>query len=425
MSSAAVLAAVQQPTVVNGPEPARKAKMPAVPPAAIIIGLDCATGLQSARLLARRGIPIIGIAANRRHSCCRTNVCERILTADTAGSGLLQALEGLGSELTEKAVLFPCTDMSVLLVSRNRDRLATWYRFALPEQDVVEMLVDKERFYAYAEREGLRIPVTRFLRSREDAETAARMLAFPCIVKPTLKTPEWKKHSAAKAYRVDDADELLEIFDRCATWTDALVVQEWIEGVDADHYTCNCYFGAASEPLATFTTRKLRQWPLTGGEGCLSEESRNDVVREETIRLFQNVRHRGLGYLEMKRDARTGDHLIIEPNICRPTGRSATAEAAGVELLFTMYCDVVGRPLPSGRTQEYRGMKWIHFRRDSQAALCHWWRGDLSLRDWLDSWRGPKTDALFSWRDPLPFWADLVDTGLGVVFNRKSRGRAE
>lgn len=393
--------------------------------AAIIIGLDCGTGLQSARILARHGVPVIGVAADPGHPCCRTRVCERILTADTAGIELIEALIELGRDLAERAVLYPCTDLSVLLVSRHRAELEPWFHVVVPDPDVVELLIDKARFYAYAQQEGFPIPRTFVLRSRVDAEEAARSLRFPAIVKPALKTLEWKRHASAKAFQVSSAEELIGLYDRSSAWSDTLVAQEWIEGGDGDHFTCNCYFNGASEPLVTFTTRKLRQWPPTGGEGCLSEESRNDAVERETIRLFRTIGHRGLGYLEMKRDARTGEHLIIEPNIGRPTGRSANAEAAGVELLYTKYCDTLGWPLPADREQKYRGVKWIHIRRDFQSALYHWRRGDLTLHEWIESWRGPKTDALLSMSDPVPFLADLGRVGLELVFRRKARRRAE
>jgi predicted ATP-grasp superfamily ATP-dependent carboligase len=136
-------------------------------------------------------------------------------------------------------------------------------------------------------------------------------------------------------------------------------------------------------------------------------ECRNDVVRDETVRLFSGVGFWGLVYLEMKRDSRTGQHLIVEPNIGRPTGRSATAEAGGVELLYAMYCDVLGLPLPADLTQRYVGAKWIYLGRDLRSALHYWRRGELSFRGWLDSLRGPKVDAVFSWRDPLPFCFDV------------------
>jgi predicted ATP-grasp superfamily ATP-dependent carboligase len=135
------------------------------------------------------------------------------------------------------------------------------------------------------------------------------------------------------------------------------------------------------------------------------------------------VQYRGLGYLEMKRDARSGRYFIIEPNIGRPTGRSATAEAGGVELLYTMYCDALGWPLPANRIQTYQGVKWIYLRQDLQSVLHYWRRGDLTLKEWWQSWRGRKTYALFSWRDPGPFLSDLHRVARLYLSPRERRKR--
>jgi len=101
------------------------------------------------------------------------------------------------------------------------------------------------------------------------------------------------------------------------------------------------------------------------------------------------------------------DVLIIEPNVGRPTGRSAIAERGGVELVYTAYCDAVGLPIPRTH-QRYVGVKWIDVRRDLQAAVVGYRRGRLSVRDWASSVRGPKAHAIWSTRDPLPFAVDLV-----------------
>ncbi len=185
------------------------------------------------------------------------------------------------------------------------------------------------------------------------------------------------------------------------------MAQEWIEGNDASLYSCNCYFNADSEPLVTFIARKLRQWAPETGTSCLGEECRNDLVLEESIRLFRSVNYHGLGYVEMKRDERTGKHFIIEPNIGRPTGRSAIAEAGGVELLYTKYCDVLNLPLPANREQKYEGVKWIYLRHDIQSAFYYWWHGKLTIGEWWRSMHGLKWDAVFSWTDQAPFWYDL------------------
>lgn len=388
-------------------------------PHAIIVGLDSMTGLQSARILARHHVPVIALGEDPNHPCCRTKVCEKILFTDTSSIETITVLETLGPTLPQKAVLFPCNDLSVLLISRHREKLKAWYHIALPAPEVVEMLVDKISFYTYAQQNGLPIPSTFFLRSRADAEKAAAQLTYPCILKPPMKTELWQEHTKAKVFKVRNAEELLTLYDRYAPWAELLMAQAWVEGTDANLYSCNCYFNADAEPLVTFIARKLRQWPIETGTSCLGEECRNDVVLQESLRLFRGVGYHGLGYVEMKKDARTGEHFIIEPNIGRPTGRSAIAEAGGVALLYTKYCDLVGLPLPTNRQQQYKGVKWIYFRRDLQSAFAYWRRGKLTLKEWWASWQGKKVDALFAWDDLAPFLYDFFGKPLALLTGGK------
>ena len=389
-------------------------------PYAIVIGLDCFTGLQTARILVKRGVPVIAIASDLTHYCCKTKVCEDIFEADTGSEALIDTLMKLGPDLEKKAVLYPCTDLSVLMISRNRECLGDWFHVVLPEGDVIELLMDKMSFYTYAQKAGMPVPRTFFLRDNDEAFQAAGKLDYPCILKPPMKTPKWEEHTKAKVFKASDREDFLRLYEICSDWADVLMAQEWVEGSDASLYSCNCYFNTNSDPVVTFIARKLRQWPPETGTSCLGEEVRNDVVLEESIRLFRSVGYRGLGYVEMKRDERTGKHYIIEPNVGRPTGRSAIAEAGGVDLLYTMYCDAVGLPMPDGLEQKYTGVKWIYLRRDLQSAAYYWRRGDLSLRKWWNSLRGQKAFALFSWSDPAPFWGDIFHGLKRINVKRKT-----
>jgi predicted ATP-grasp superfamily ATP-dependent carboligase len=376
----------------------------------VVLGLDCPNGLQTARVFADRGIDVVGVATRPRHACVRTRACSRKVLAAPRPDGLVASLLTWPEQFEEGSVIVPCTDRAVLGVARHRTALSRRFRIAVPSLDVIEILLDKARFADFAVAHGLPVPQTRVLRSRGDAEDAAQSIGFPCVLKPSIKTVAWERNSAAKAVMVDHAEELPALYDRLAPWTDAMVVQEWVAGGDTDHYTCDCYVAFGGEPLATWVTRKLRQWPPVVGQACLSVECRNDDVRDETLRVLRAAGHHGQGYVEMKWDARSGRHLILEANVGRPTGRSTAAEKGGVELLMTMYCDLIGAPLPEDRTQRYRGSKWIHIRRDAQASIHALLRGTSGPREIIRSWRGPFTFALFSWRDPVPFFADLAAT---------------
>jgi D-aspartate ligase len=107
--------------------------------------------------------------------------------------------------------------------------------------------------------------------------------------------------------------------------------------------------------------------------------------------------------------------MIIEPNVGRPTGRSAIAEGGGVELVYTAYCDAAGLPLPTRRTQQYVGTTWLDLRRDVQAAVVGIRRGELTAREWWSSLRGPRTHAIWSARDPRPFVTDVANVLATVV----------
>lgn len=389
------------------------------PPAAVVVGLDGITGLQTARILARRGVPVIGLVADRRHYAARTRVCRRIVQADLQTERMVEVLEEIGHGLGEPAVLFPCTDSTVMVLSRHRDRLSGHYRLLLPDHAVVESLMNKMSFVTFAQEHDLPIPRTVVLRGRMDAERAAESLTYPSVLKPPIKSATWLGHTSLKVLPVADAEELLATYDRAAGWAEVLVAQEWVAGGEDALYSCNAYFDAAASPLATFVARKLRQWPPHTGISSLGEECRNDEVLAETIRLFRGAGFHGLAYLEMKRDARTGRHYIIEPNVGRPTGRSAIAEGGGVELLYTAYCDAVGAPLPAGRVQDYRGIKWINLRHDVQSALYFLRRGELTMAGWWRSVRGRKVHAVLSISDPLPFLFDLVQAGRKTIRRRR------
>lgn len=158
--------------------------------------------------------------------------------------------------------------------------------------------------------------------------------------------------------------------------------------------------------------------------GSYAVECRNDDVLALALRLFASLPFRGLGYVEMKHEVESGRYLLIEANIGRPTGRSAMAEAGGVELLYTMYSDAAGLPLPTQRVQTYRGASWIDLRRDVLSAVYHWRRGELTAAEWLRSLRGPTVHAVLSARDPLPFAFDVGQSSRRAVGRFVARLRA-
>ncbi|MCZ6703695.1 MAG: carboxylate--amine ligase [Ignavibacteria bacterium] len=386
-------------------------------PYAVIINMDYLTGLQTARILADNGVPVIGLAEKLDHFCAKTNSCEKVIQSGNMSGELIENLIKLGKELEQKAVLYPCQDASVLLVSQNRKQLKPYYHISLPSNETVEMLMNKPRFYEFAQNENLDVAKFFILKERKDALEAVAKLNFPCVLKPHMRSPKWEENTNLKAFKVLNSDEFVKIYDKIYDWSDTLMLQEWIEGDDTSLYSCNSYYNKNSESLADFTAKKLRQWPIVTGNTSLGVDVIDKIVLDVTTELFKKVNYVGLGYVEIKKDINTGKYYIIEPNIGRPTGRSALAEACGVDLIYTMYCDCLGLPLPDSRTQEFKNIKWIHLRTDLQSAYNYWKRGDITFSEWLKSMKGKKFYAVISLKDPIPFLVELKE---GIVYSIKS-----
>jgi D-aspartate ligase len=374
-------------------------------PSAIIVGLDCSTGLQTCRLLARRGIRVIGIAGDARHPATRTNTCARVVAAPVSGEGLMAALADLGRS-EPGAVLFPCTDGSVATLAHHREALQA-FQVVLPDGETVDRLMDKEQFAELMEEQGLPAPRAMLVDSETTAHAVANRLAFPCVVKPTLKTPAWEA-AGPKVRRFEDSEAWIDAAPELLRLHPRLLVQEWIDGGDDTLYSCNCYISPRGTPNVTFVARKLRQWPPRTGVSCLGEAVMDEGIRDLALDVLSSVNFSGLGYVEIKRSPVDGKDHVIEANVGRPTGRSAIAEAGGVELLYTMYCDAVGAPLPVDRPQRDHPVKWLDLRRDLRSSLHYLRSGELTISAWYRSLRGPKVYADLDLTDLRPFAAELA-----------------
>jgi D-aspartate ligase len=392
---------------------------PAEPSPAVVVGLDCVTGLQTSRTLHARGVPVIGLASDVRHFCCRTRTAREVLPMGPEEDQIADALARLGQRLPRPAVLFPCTDPAVRAIARHRSTLDSFFHIALASEETVQRLGDKIQFAKFAESLGLPVPRTHVLRDDDDLEHALAQLGFPTIVKPALRTPLWDRLSPSKVFVARSPAELRSLYTRSRHWTDALVVQEQIPGPDSELMACNAYFDRHGRLVASFVSQKLRQWPPQAGTGCLGRACRDPALVDLTNRLFSAAGFHGLGYLEVKRHPADGRYFLIEANPGRPTSRSALAEHVGVELLLTMYRDALGLPLPEALRQTDEPAAWIYLRQDLRAAYRSWRAGRLAPADWLRSLRDIRASAVFAWNDPGPSLADAAGIGLQLLTRQR------
>lgn len=388
---------------------------------AVVLGLGI-TGLGVVRSLARHRVPVIGLDTTPRRAGAYTRLCRKVLVNSQRPGAVWDALLGLGCDReSERPVLFLTRDTDVLEASARREALAARFRFLLPDPAAVDILMDKVKFADFAREHRLPVPVTHRVRDGRGWERVLDEGPFPCVVKPKYRSEAWIRAGLRKAFIAEGADELRALMARLGRVEGDYVIQEWIPGADRDVHFWLAYYDREGRPVAGFAGRKLRQWPPLVGSTSVAEPSGLAGVEAEARRVLDPFGFRGLGSVEFKQDARDGALKIMEATVGRPNLQSEVAAVNGVDLAYVAYRNLIGLPPPPARA-ERRRVRWIFLDNDLSSALHYWRRGELTLGQFVASYRRPRYFADFSARDPGPFLAIASRIGRNALRRAAGRG---
>lgn len=390
-------------------------------PPIVLLGSDCLTGLQMARILWRRGVPVIGVADDPGDPYCRSRAVVGSEPAQAWRDDPAGRMRAVGRAFGRRPVAMACSDGFAWWLNEHRAALSDHADFLLPPQDTLRLLSDKSRFYRYALARGLPVPDTRFARNAAELRAAADGMRFPVYLKPPRRTPAWLRATGGrKVLKLENASALERHATALAGVADELIVQSAVPGPDSNMHSLYLCADGAGQVLASVVARKLRQWPPDVGSGSLAVEVREDALRDLGLDLLRDLGYVGLGSLQFKRDAVDGRFYVIEMNAGRPALNLPLCEASGVAMTFSYYCAAAGLALPDDRLVTRPGSKWICWKRDLASAFQHARRGELTPSGWLASVRGHRWSADVQLDDPLPLVAELGDR-LGRLARRVAR----
>ena len=362
------------------------------------------TGLGAVRSLGRAGVSVIGLDFNPDMPGFKSRYCTAKLCPDPVHQPdeMLRFLLNEGKRLERPGIVFPASDAFVLFLSRCRDDLKAYFRFALPSPDVLEAIVNKRRQYELAQRVGTPYPQTFYPENRKDVHRIKDEVEYPAFIKPYYSHLWKERFSNRKGFKVHTPEELTDRFDDILPTGLQVMVQSVILGPNTNHFKVNVYIGTTGEPLAVFTLRKIRQYPPEFGVGTLVESVRYPELAELGLQFFQGIGYRGIGSIEFKRDERDGQLYMIELNP-RLWQQNIQATVCGINFPLIQYLDLTGQT-PAPQMEFKEGVKWWDAQADFQSFWWYFRRGQLSPGDWVRSWMGARSFATFAWDDLGPFF---------------------
>jgi predicted ATP-grasp superfamily ATP-dependent carboligase len=292
-------------------------------------------------------------------------------------------------------VLFYNGDHDLLMVSRNRARLRGSFDFVIADENLVEDLVDKERFYRMAKNLDLPVPpnVTFDPKSSgpNDVDTG-----FPLVVKPTTRRDDrWLPLSGGgKALRVESRRELESVWPSLHA-QGRVIAQSLIPGPESRIESYHVYVDGSGEPVCEFTGRKIRTFPSEFGDTSALVVTEEPDVRTLGRELVGRMRLSGVAKLDFKRDP-SGKLWLLEVNPRFNLWHHAGA-VAGANIPAHVYQRLTGLDAKPCTTRA--GVRWCHPMRDLRAARA----AGISLTGWARWASGCEAKWAWSRSDPMPF----------------------
>jgi D-aspartate ligase len=366
-----------------------------------ILGTGHHGGLGIVRSLGRLGVPVYSVDAASWTPASGSRYCRRHVALDIEAGPSEEPVGKLleiGQKLGSGPILIATTDLGAMWVAQHATALQTVFRFPCPGAALVHQLCDKGRMEEMARRSGVSIAQSVVPRSKEDVERFLETAVLPVMVKAT-DAVRLRRRTGGTKFLVHTRPQLLELYARAEDREEPnLLLQEFIPGED---WMFDGYFDKNSQCVFGVTGKKIRRFPINTGVTSLGICLRNETVHRTTTEFMKSVGYQGILDIGYRRDSRNGQYKVLDVNPRIGCTFRLFAATNGMDVARALYLDMTGQPVIAAEAAE--GRKWIVEDFDLFSAIRSWYTGGLTLKNWVQSFRGVQEAACFALDDPLPF----------------------
>jgi predicted ATP-grasp superfamily ATP-dependent carboligase len=357
------------------------------------------------RSLGRLGIPVYAVHQTARVPALASRYCRGSFLWDAHAAPPKQTVEYLleiGRTIGRRSILIPTsTDDMAIFVAEHAAALREWYIFPDQSPALARALASKKEMFHLVKKVGIPTAETLFPRSREEVCKFLKSATFPIMLKGIDGMLLYQK-TGKKMVIVHDQQELLRSYDAMEDPQQPnLMLQEYIPGGDDTIWMFNGYFNASSECLVGFTGKKLRQVPIHVGSTSLGICLANPAVDKLTREFMKAIGYKGTLDIGYRYDTRDGTYKVLDVNPRVGGTFRLFVGQNGLDVIRALYLDLTGQRVPASGLRE--GRKWMVEDSDLGSSFRYYREGQLTLSEWLRSFRGVEEAAFFASDDLRPF----------------------
>lgn len=233
----------------------------------------------------------------------------------------LEHITDLAKRLSNKKIfVLGCGDNYVTLIGKCKDKLPENVIAPYISIDLMNQLVNKERFYELCEKLGVDYPNT-FIYKPEMGHDFDIPYEYPLILKPA-DSVDYFAHSFEgqnKIYKLASRQEVDETIDKIyqAGYSSHLIIQDMIPGNDENMRVLTSYSGRDKKVKMMCLGHVLLEehTPLGLGNHALIMTEDNQELYQQARALLEEIGFTGFSNFDIKYDPRDGKFKFFEINV--------------------------------------------------------------------------------------------------------------
>lgn len=301
----------------------------------------------------------------------------------------------------QATLLFPTNDEAVEFLANHYEKLKTHYAMGIPNPQIVALFNNKRNAYQYVTSQGIPCPQCWYPNTMDDVMQLSSEVVYPVVVKPAVM---YSFHTTfgKKAYRCDNADQLLSVFQRiyAADYPiDTILIQEFLSGGPKYLYSYGV-FAVDGESKASLMANRVRQNPMDFGNSTTFAITCDiPQIEEQSKKLLQMVQYFGLGEVEWMYDSVSDTYKFLEINT-RAWKWHTISNQLGFSFIGAMidYYNGATTELPVAK----KTVAWVERLTDWTVIVKELLHGRMNWRDVRKIYKIHKENAVWQWGDPMP-----------------------
>ena len=251
-----------------------------------------------------------------------SNLSDLIILPDIENPTIfLKTLDEIRAKYAgKKLILIGCGDTYVQLIITHKKILSPSFIIPYIDEELMNDLIHKEKFYAICKKYNLDYPQTLIL-TKDMGVNYHLDFPFPVILKPANGILYWKHPFPGndKVFKLNNKEELdstaKKIFD--SGYTDSLIVQDFIPGDDSMMRVMTCYSDKSAQVKLMSLGHVLLEEHTPHGLGNHAVILNTyDKPLSDSIKSFlEEIRYIGFSNFDIKYDSRDKKYKLLEINL--------------------------------------------------------------------------------------------------------------